>query len=125
MKSKIQEYPQAFIDLLEEMPDKKDLLIVGLVKAIKENGDLNEAEKILESIEKRLLKVEGRKKIEIFSARPLTKETIEEIKKCFDSKDIFENKINQDLLAGIKIMINGNQVIDASLRKKINILFNS
>jgi F0F1-type ATP synthase delta subunit len=90
-----------------------------------ENGDFKKAEEIVIGIEKTFLAREGRNKISITSALPLSSEIIENIRKKFNKNDVIETKIDPEILAGIKIMINGNKIIDASLRKKLNILFTS
>jgi F0F1-type ATP synthase delta subunit len=125
MNISAENYAQTFVDLLSDDPNQPDKLVVSFCRVLWENNDFKKAEKIISRIEELLLKKEGRRKIEIYSVKPLAEKILAEFRKYFRPDDKIENKINKNLLAGIKIMINGNRLIDVSLRKKINILFNS
>ena len=125
MRESAENYARAFIFLLEKYPHEQDRLIAGLKKALRRAGDERNAKKVIAAIEDAILRKEGKKKITVTSARPLSKESLDRIYKQFETDAVFETKVQPDLIAGVRVMINREQLIDATLKRKLGILFST
>lgn len=101
----------------------QDRIIANFINLLKKNNDLYLAPKILEYAEKFFLQEEGKNKVIIETARP-QQDLIIKIKNIFNpSSNVLEEKINPKLIAGVKILINKEQKLDFSLKRKIDKLF--
>ena len=105
-----------------------DEVIENSAKLIKDKNLLNKSEQILSSLEKIIDKKEGIIRVKVSSRTKTTdkesKEIIEFIKKRFEAKEvILEIKEDISLLGGIKIET-GDEIIDTTLRNKLNQLQN-
>lgn len=125
MKYSAENYARAFTDLIEKHPDQTEKLLTGLIKLIYQSGDQRHTDKIINEIEKITLKKNNQKKVVIYTARELSDEIFKKIKNIFGLKNIFEKKIEPNLIAGIKVVINGEQMLDNTLKKKLNFLYYS
>jgi F0F1-type ATP synthase delta subunit len=103
---------------------------------VRKNGDGKSLNTILARYEKIYLEKKGLKKIEIESASPISAAIKAEIEKAgggtahgaiaggaSSDKVLLSEKVNPDLLAGIKLLVNDTLLIDASGRTRINKLF--
>ena len=124
MKYSVATYARA---LVESVASSKD--DAGIVKRfmalLVRNGDEAVASKIVSVASAQLAKKNGGRSVVIESARPLHSAQRAHIMKSFSSNDIVEEKINPSLRAGVRIMIDGEQLIDASLSHKLQKLFNT
>lgn len=77
---------------------------------------------ILREVEKQYLKEKGMQKVEVEVAAS-KKNLKQEIEKILGSKILFEEKENPELLAGIKILINDEVLVDASAKRGLELLF--
>jgi F0F1-type ATP synthase delta subunit len=78
--------------------------------------------KIYARAEKLAREQTGRRKIVIETARPI--ENMDKvIAKIIKKDDIFIEKINSDLIAGIKVIINDEIQFDGSMARKLKQLF--
>ena len=85
------------------------------------NGAVKQIDSIISEFIKYSKKQEGIVDIEITSAHPLTGKGLEEIKKHFGNKVEATEKIDKELLGGIKIKTE-NMIFDGSLRKQLQLL---
>ncbi len=94
------------------------------LEIMKKNNDLKKLPKIVLEAEKIKEDESGVKKVKIISAIELSSETKKEIvsklKDIFKTKIELLEKIEPDILGGMIIEI-GNEVLDASVRSKINL----
>ena len=94
-------------------------LISRFLKLLEKNGDFKKAKEIISLAESLYLKKLKRRKIILETARK-----IKNLKESFtENGDVVEEKINTDLVAGLKITINGERQLDFSLSKKLNDIF--
>ena len=82
---------------------------------------MKKAKEIIALAEGLFLKKTGNKKIVLETARPLNSRSV--FKKIKKEGDIIEEKINPELIAGIKIIVNNSRQLDFSLRKKLQQIF--
>ena len=95
-------------------------IVENFLKLLEKNGDMKKAKDIVALAENLFIKKTGRRRIILESARKVDKK---EILKSFERQgDIVQEKIDKNLIAGIKITINDRQ-LDYSMRKKIQELF--
>lgn len=123
MKYQSDAYAESLAELLEEKPQQKDEFIKNLKIVLKRNGDFGLFIKILKQATGLLIRKSGGREIVIQSARPLFKKQLEELKQQFRAQDSVETVVNPDLIAGVKIMIDNDQIIDGSLERKLRKLF--
>ena len=123
MKHTAHIYAKAFVEALGEhpSPEKERARIKNFIALLVKNGDIGHARKILESAKKVIREKKGRRSVVIETARPLpTHGLAEEITK---PSDVVEEKIDPELIAGVRITINDELQFDGTLKRKINELF--
>lgn len=137
MKYKSQIYAKALADLMmdEKLNDKK--IADNFLKLLGKNKDLKNAKKIVELAQIYYLAKKGNKKILLEMARPLAATPVAKgnlgaarktkaeniLKFLFKTGDIIEEKINPEVIAGIKIIVNNEKQLDFSLRRKLDKIF--
>jgi F0F1-type ATP synthase delta subunit len=125
MKYKPKEYAEALVELfLAKGADEREKEIAAnFVKFIKKNGDEGKADKIILYAKDLFIKKTGRRKITLETARKIKPFQKEFLDFFIQKGDIVEEKINKELIAGIKIIIDNQRQLDASMLKKINNIF--
>jgi F0F1-type ATP synthase delta subunit len=124
MKYKNSDYAKALAEILSN--DKKidgKKLFNGLVKLLERQGKLKKAKDIINLARFSLAKKQGKKLVVLESARKLSASQRESLSKFIEKGDIVEEKINRELIAGIKIIIDNEKQLDQTIIKKINNLF--
>ena len=94
----------------------------GLVKLLKKTGDIKHFNKIVEAIHKKLVNEKGGKWINIETARESALKK-EKIKHNFSEKDYIDFKINPELVAGMRVTVDGEEELDNTLNQKLKNLF--
>jgi F0F1-type ATP synthase delta subunit len=117
-------YARAFSEIVSPpSADKKaGVLIKNFLTLIRKNNDQHQLKKIFSQIEKTVREKTGKRKLMVETARPF-KKLDSAIKKVIRKDDIVEEKINPDLIAGLKIILNDEIQFDGSMQKKIKSLF--
>ncbi len=95
----------------------------NFLKLLVKNGKEGKAGEIIALARELLLKKKGNKKIILETARKMTQSQKDLLKSMAKEGDIVEEKINSELIAGVKIIINNEKQLDQTLFKKINNLF--
>jgi F0F1-type ATP synthase delta subunit len=128
-QSKVKLYAKALAEVISEMGlDKKDLpagrqVVNNFTKLLISSGYEGKAKEILDLAENFLLAKQGKNKITFETARKLTQSQEKILESVAKKGDIVKEKINPELIAGIKIIINDSKQFDASLQSKLqNIL---
>ena len=98
-------------------------LVKNFLKIVKKNNDAHQTKKIFEETEKLLRMKSGRRKIAIESARKINYISAG-LKSFLKAGDIIEERINPELIAGIKITVNDETQFDGTLARKLKKLFN-
>ncbi len=114
-------YAKALVDAMGHKKISEKKLITNFLNLLQKNQDVKKIGEIILLAENLLLKKTGNKKIVFETAREVNLESFDSyIKKG----DIVEERINTDLVAGVKITINGEKQLDLSLKNKLDLLFN-
>lgn len=95
--------------------------IAGFLDFLAKNGDMKKAGRAVFLAENLFYEKTGQRKIILETARKIEKKNL--LKDFFQQGDMVKEKINPELIAGIKIMINSNKQLDFSLSKKLNEIF--
>ncbi len=124
MKYPPQIYARAFGGAISDSSagKKANVLVKSFLDLIKKNNDQHLLKKIYEQAEKMVREKAGKRKVVIETARPI-KNPNSMVKKISQKGDIVEEKINSDLIAGMKIILNDEMQFDGSMQKKIKRLF--
>ena len=123
MKFSPTHYALALLEAVNEKPRASEKISVRFLEVLKKNGDRLQAGKILKEVERISLKRSGYRAVAIETARPLSTSQEQELRRHFNQKDHIDIRVNPELVAGVKIVIDGEWVIDASLRRKLKNLF--
>jgi F0F1-type ATP synthase delta subunit len=122
MKYPVHAYADAFLSLIEEHPEKKGEIVKGFARTLRSSGDAENADKIIACVEEKMARKEGRAKIKIYSARILPDALIQKIKNTFGKDSLVSHVIAPEIIAGVKIVVNDEIMIDATLKKKLELI---
>jgi len=125
MKYSAKQYAIAFLEAAKEKKRGEENLIKNFLEIILKNNDWSLLPQILKEVEKEYLKREGLKKVVLESTTLIAEKVVNRIEEIFGNKVLIKQKINPSLLAGIRILINDQIVIDATGRKQIEKIFSS
>ena len=123
MKYSAQTYARAFVLAVREKTVAPDDAVRRFVAIVTRNGDRSSLRKITSEAERIALQEQGGRKVVIESARPLGRKALEEFKKEFGAPDVVEEELNPELIAGVRLTIGGEWMIDATLAGKLKKLF--
>jgi F0F1-type ATP synthase delta subunit len=124
MKYSPQQYAEALHDSLEgEIGTKRVKILQRFDELLAKNRDGHLKNRILAQFEKIHLEKQGLRKVDVESAKPVSLETKEQLKKIIGDKILLTEKVNPDLVAGITILVDDSLYIDASARTRIQQLF--
>jgi len=124
MKYSPRQYAAALRAALEEKSghERKEIL-KNFVRALARARTLAKLPVILREVEKQALAAEGLKKVEVESASPVDEKTRKEIERRLGHKIFLKEKINPELLAGIRILVDDETLIDASAKRQLEKMF--
>lgn len=116
MKYKSRDYAKTLVEIMQ---DKKDgaKMVAGFLNFIKKNRDEKKLKEILKLTEKLYFKKTGNKKIVLETARSQNFKHSKLVENITKKGDIVEEKINKDLIAGVKIIVNEEKQLDFSMVK--------
>lgn len=125
MKHKAKNYAKALAGLILEKKNKQEQkkVVSKFLKYLEKNGDIKKAKEIVSLAENLYFKKTGKRKIILETARKT--DTKDVSKKIFKKGDFLEEKVNSELVAGIKIMVNNEKQLDFSLKSKLDRIFSA
>ena len=115
-------YAKAFRRALQEGAVKEEELIGNLFRVIQHRGHAAHAKRIVECVSRELVHHHSGRWIIAETARPLTDAQREKVRGAFSKKDYMEEKVRSELVAGIRIVMDGEREFDGSLKRKLDIL---
>jgi F0F1-type ATP synthase delta subunit len=118
-------YARAFSEAITPKisPNDEVKTVKKFLTIVRKNGDWGSIKKILTETDKVLRDKFGRRKILIEVARDVKGLAVGNLRKAFNSSDIIEERIDANLIAGVKITVNDDQQFDGSLKRKLDKLF--
>ena len=118
--NKVKLYAKALAEILFKKPADEKKIVNNFVKLLVSSGYESKTKEILNLTEDFLLAKQGKKKITFETARRLTADNRAKLKEFAQEGDIVKEKINHELIAGVKITINNEKQFDNSMLNKIN-----
>lgn len=124
MKYSTKQYAASLFAALQGQTEAKQKEIVGnFLEILTKNSDWAKLNMVVAQIEKQFLEKNGLDKICVELADEAPQGLQNEIERILGKKTYFLTKANPSLLAGLKILINDELLIDASARKQIDNMF--
>ncbi len=116
-------YAKALVEVLAASDGSKsrdDAAAKNFLALVRKNGDEGHLEKILEEASRFARGKSGVRKVTIASARELTGSQNAAMAHFMKEGDVVERRIEPELIAGVKIVINDELQFDGSLKNKLN-----
>lgn len=124
MRYTIKQYAYVLLSVYSDKAgEEKREVIKRFLGVLRKNRDGPKLSLILQEAEKIHFKESGLRKIDLESASGASETAKKEISEILDGNLFFREKINPELLAGIRILIDGETLIDASAKKQMDRLF--
>lgn len=125
MRYSPRQYAAALLKVLNERKilDKKEV-VRGLLSTIVKRGDQKFLGLVLREVEKQYLRNKKIKKIELESASAVSRGVKKDIRDALGGEILFQEKINPRILAGVRIIVDGELLIDASAKTQLDKIFN-
>ena len=121
--NKVKLYAKALAEVLSKKGINEEKVTKNFLELLIKTGQEKKAKEILSLAEDFVLKAKGGKKIVIETARRLTAENKTALKKFIKEGDVVEEKIDNQLIAGVKIIMNNEKQFDNSMQKKLQEIF--
>lgn len=118
-QAKIKLYAKALAEIILKGNVDEKKIAGNLMKILVNSGLEEKAKNILSLAEDFILASQGKRKIIFETAREVTPSQKKLIDSIVKDGDKIKVKINPDLIAGIKIIINGSKQLDASMQNKL------
>jgi F0F1-type ATP synthase delta subunit len=123
MKYKPQDYAKAFAEVAARTPSgREEAILKNFLAIVRRNGDMRRIGKIAKLAENLLMKKSGRSKWTIQSARPIGNAR-DVFGNLIKPADILEEKIDPEVIAGVKITRDDEKQFDGTLKAKLDKLF--
>ena len=125
-QNKVKIYARALAEVLSNpvyakgFGEAKEKIIDNFVKLLIKTSQEKKTKEILSLAEDLILAKQGKRKITFEIARRLTSEHRALLKQFVKEGDVVKEKINHELIAGVKIIINNNRQFDASMKSKLS-----
>ena len=117
-------YAKALLRALEEKDESEiKKILKNFMAILLKNNDFSHLNSILGKVEKLYLTEEGVEKIYVESASPLSKNLREEIESALGKKVLINEKVRPNLLAGVRIILNEEILIDATAAQRLAKIF--
>lgn len=124
MKYQAKDYAKAFLAAVEgKSGEEHRLMMKRFLNAVKKFGDEKNLSKILAALELAVTKERGGREVIMESAREILASLRTALVAGFKPNDLIRERTNPALIAGIRILINGEWMVDASLKRRLEKLF--
>lgn len=116
-------YARAFRKALKEKGVSEDGLVQNLCRIVKERSTPRQGNKIVRKVSEEIVRHNGGRLVMVETARQLADAAFKKIKNTFLRADYVEQRERPELIAGMRIVIDGEKEFDGSLKRKFDILF--
>jgi len=130
--NKVKLYAKALAEILSKpafIHDKvgttawQEKIINNFVKLLVKTGQEKKAKEILNLAEDLLLIKQGKQKIIFETARKMTAGQKRLLESFAKEGDVAKEKISPELIAGVRVIVNGSKQFDMTMRKKLENIF--
>ncbi len=115
-------YADTFLELAKGKPAPRALMR-NFLSLVRRNGDMPKLPDILRSIEKKLFAREGIQKVEVTAARDIRKELERRLRAEFGKNADIRFSFTPEIIGGAVIRVNDGILIDASVKRQLDKLF--
>ncbi len=124
MRYSVKQYAATLVSALQGKSDKDEKkVIANFFDLLRRNGDFVKRREIFKEIERVVRKSDGVRKVVLETASPVSPETKREVEKNLGAKAVFEESINPDVIGGIKLLIDDEYLIDATVKHQLDKMF--
>jgi F0F1-type ATP synthase delta subunit len=124
MKYSIKNYAEALASVVRQMkPGDGERTVRNFMGLLRKSGDETHAGKIIKEAARILLLQDGGREIVLESARSLAESSRKALQGFATIKDVVTLRTDPDLIAGVRVLVNGEQEFDGSLKGKLDKLF--
>ena len=125
MRYKVDDYAQALAEVSQSKvsAEKEKRLAKHFVALLTKNSDLSHANKILARTEALIRRERGDRKLVLETARPIGSNEKALLREMGRFADFVEEHVRPQLVAGMRIIVNEEDEFDASLKRKLDLLF--
>ena len=116
-------YAKALAEVLAKKGINEDKVVKNFVKILISEGLEKKSKEILDIAEELVLIKKGNRKIVMETARKITASQKKILEGVVKKGDLVKEKINPELIAGIKIIINNSKQFDSSMKSKLQNIF--
>lgn len=95
----------------------------NLWNTVKKNGDQSKVDSIINAFENLVVKSNGGRMVQVETARDINFNLSKEVGSLFVKEDVVIRSINSKIVAGIRIVVDGEQELDFSLATKLRKMF--
>ena len=122
-QAKIKSYAKALAEVINsgKVDDKK--IASNFTKFLISSGYISKAKEILDLAEDFILAKNKNRRITIETARKATINQKKMLERFVKSGDVVKEKVNPELIAGVKIIINDSKQFDSSLQSKLQNIY--
>ncbi len=113
-------YARAFRKALQEQKASEDELVKNFSVLLLLQGSLRRREEILHKVSQEIVHHHGGRWITVETARLLPENLRDKIRHAFSNADYMEQRIRPELIAGARIVVDGSQEFDGSLKRKLD-----
>jgi F0F1-type ATP synthase delta subunit len=125
MKYSVHDYAKALAQaIITSKAKDQDAIAKHFLAVVRKHGDEASLRKILDEAGRIVRSAEDIRKVTITSARPLDPAQEKMVKEILKKDDVAERKIDPELIAGIRIVLNDEMQFDGSLKGKLDNVFN-
>lgn len=120
------QYASALLSALaDKKPTETKEAIHNFLRILSRNKDQNKIDLILKEAERQARAKRGVYKVELTSSAKINSRLKEEIEKILGKKIDFTEKINTDICAGLKILVEDELLIDATAKLQVAKMFSA
>ena len=124
MRYSIRQYAEAMLLALEDKNKQERREVTGRFLAVlRKKRDWGKLAQIVRALELLYLKKAGFHKVILESAAPAGGKIRLEVKKILGKKIFLEERVNPELMAGIRILVDEELFIDASAKRRLDAIF--
>lgn len=121
--NKVKLYAKALSEILLKKGIDEKKITDNFVKLLIKTGQQKKTKKILDLAEDLVLLKQGKRKIVFQTARRMTADQKKLLHDFIKGGDVVKEKVNHELIAGVKIIINDSQQFDASMQSKLQKIY--
>lgn len=100
-------------------------VLASFLKMMVRNGDIGQARRVLDHAERLLAKLGKGDMVVVESARPLKASSKKKIEALFPNAGNIEERILPSLVAGVRVRVNDERELDATLSTRLTKLFST